>query len=54
MARHTFASTMANSDINSFKIMKLLGHKDIKMTQRYVDNSVEDLSKMLKSIKTFN
>ena len=54
MGRHTFASTMANSDVNSFKIMKLLGHKDIKMTQRYVDNSVEDLSKMLKSIKTFN
>lgn len=54
MARHTFASTMANSDVNSFKIMKLLGHKDIKMTQRYVDNSVEDLSKMLKKIKPFN
>lgn len=54
MARHTFASTMANSDVNSFKIMKLLGHKDIKMTQRYVDNSVEDLSKMLRNIKPFN
>ncbi|WP_339919465.1 site-specific integrase [uncultured Flavobacterium sp.] len=54
MARHTFASTMANNDVNSFKIMKLLGHRDIKMTQRYVDNSVEDLSKMLKSIEAFN
>jgi integrase/recombinase XerD len=54
MARHTFASTMANSDVNSFKIMKLLGHRDIKMTQRYVDNSVEDLAKMLKTIEEFN
>lgn len=54
MARHTFASTMANSDVNSFKIMKLLGHRDIKMTQRYVDNSVEDLAKMLKNIEAFN
>jgi integrase/recombinase XerD len=54
MARHTFASTMANCDVNSFKIMKLLGHRDIKMTQRYVDNSVEDLSKMLKKIELFD
>lgn len=54
MARHTFASTMADSDVNSFKIMKLLGHRDIKMTQRYVDNSVEDLAKMLKNIEAFN
>lgn len=54
LARHTFASIMANSDVNSFKIMKLLGHRDIKMTQRYVDNSVEDLNESLKSIKAFN
>jgi site-specific recombinase XerD len=32
----------------------LLGHRDIKMTQRYVDNSVEDLAKMLKTIEEFN
>lgn len=54
LARHTFASTMANSDVNSFHIMKLLGHKKINTTQRYVDNSVEDLSKMLSGIKAFN
>lgn len=54
MGRHTFASTLANRDINSFKIMKLLGHSDIKMTQRYVDNSVEDLAKMLKTIEELN
>ena len=54
LARHTFASIMANSDVNSFKIMKLLGHRDIKMTQRYVDNSVQDLNESLKSIKAFN
>lgn len=54
LARHTFASTMANSDVNSFKIMKLLGHSNIKTTQRYVNNSVEDLSKMLEGISAFN
>lgn len=54
LARHTFASTMANNGVNSFDIMKLLGHKKINTTQRYVDNSVEDLSRMLSGIKAFN
>jgi integrase/recombinase XerD len=54
MSRHTFASTMANQDINSFKIMKALGHKDIRMTQRYVNCNIEDLSAMLDTIKAFN
>lgn len=54
LARHTFASTMANFDMNSFMIMKLLGHSDIKMTQRYVDSSVADMSKKLGKIKPFN
>lgn len=54
MSRHTFASTMANMDINSFKIMKALGHKDIRMTQRYVNCNIEDLSAMLEKIPAFN
>lgn len=54
MSRHTFASTMANMDINSFKIMKALGHKDIRMTQRYVNCNIEDLSAMLDNIPAFN
>lgn len=53
LARHTFASTMANSNVNSFKIMKLLGHRDIRMTQRYFDNNVEDLAASLDSIDVF-
>lgn len=54
LARHTFATTMANSNINAFLITKMLGHRNVKMTQRYIDNSVEDLSKMLSGIKAFN
>ena len=54
LGRHTFASTMANSNINAFHIMRLLGHSNIATTQRYVNNSIEDLSSMLKEIKTFN
>ncbi|RTY69683.1 site-specific integrase [Flavobacterium sp. LB2P53] len=53
VGRHTFASTLANENVSSFIIMKLLGHKDIKMTQRYVDNSLDDISKMLNTIKAF-
>lgn len=54
LGRHTFASTLANSDINALKIMKLLGHQDIKMTQRYIDNSIEELSKKMNTIRPFN
>lgn len=54
IARDTFATTLANENVNAFIIMKLLGHRDIKMTQRYVDNSIEDISKKLGSIKIFN
>lgn len=54
LGRHTFASIMANDGINAFNIMKLLGHKKINTTQRYVDNSIEDLSRMLSDIKAFN
>lgn len=33
--RHTFATRLAQSGIDLYMISKLLGHKDIKMTQRY-------------------
>jgi len=30
--RHTFATRLAQADIELYKISKLLGHKDINMT----------------------
>jgi integrase len=33
--RHTYASRLAQAGVDLYKISKLLGHKDIRMTQRY-------------------
>lgn len=33
--RHTFATNLAMQDVGAIKIQKLMGHKDIKMTQTY-------------------
>ncbi len=33
--RHTFATRLAQAGIDLYQISKLLGHKDIKMAQRY-------------------
>lgn len=54
LARHTFASILANSDVNAFKIMQSMGHSDVRVTQRYVNSSIEDLSKMFSKISAFN
>jgi site-specific recombinase XerD len=34
--RHTFATELANSDINVYTLMKLLGHESMVTSQRYV------------------
>ena len=41
--RHTFATRLAQRDVDLYKISKLLGHKDIRMTQRYSHHSPESL-----------
>ena len=42
--RHTFATNLAKANVNIAKIQKLLGHTDVKMTQRYLRSlGVEDL-----------
>ncbi len=41
--RHCFATRMAQRGIDIYRISKLLGHKDIKMTQRYAHHSPESL-----------
>jgi integrase len=41
--RHTFATRLAQSGVDLYKIQKLLGHKTITMTQRYSHHCPESL-----------
>jgi Site-specific recombinase XerD len=41
--RHTFATRLAQSGVDLYKISKLLGHKDIKTTQRYAHHCPDSL-----------
>lgn len=41
--RHTFATRLVQSRIDLYTVSKLLGHKDIRMTQRYAHHSLESL-----------
>lgn len=54
VARHTFATILVNNNTNPFLVMKLLGHSDIRMTQRYVNNDINDLSKVVAGVGAFN
>lgn len=55
--RHTYASAFVNSGRSIYSLQKLLGHTDIKMTQRYAHHSIEALHESMKgfslgSVKT--
>jgi len=54
LARHTFATTLVSNNTNAFIVMRLLGHKDIRMTTRYVNNNMIDLTKAVAGIDSFN
>jgi integrase len=41
--RHTFATRMSQKGIDQYRIAKLLGHEDTKMTQRYSHHCAESL-----------
>lgn len=41
--RHTFATRLAQRGVDLYKIAKLLGHKDIRMTQRYSHHCPDSL-----------
>ena len=41
--RHCFATRLAQAGVDIYKISKLLGHKDIKMTQRYAHHCPDSL-----------
>jgi|TARA_B100001964_G_C14190098_1_gene580632 integrase len=41
--RHTFATRLSQSGIDQYRISKLLGHEDARMTQRYSHHCAESL-----------
>jgi integrase len=56
--RHTFATRLADSGVDPFTIAELLGHADLRMTQRYTQttdqrrrSAVEKLSAYSQSAK---
>ncbi|PTR15078.1 site-specific recombinase XerD [Nitrosospira sp. Nsp2] len=42
--RHTYGSTLANAGTDSFRLQKVMGHKSILSTQRYIKVSASALS----------
>jgi len=50
--RHTFATRLAQSGVDLYKISKLLGHKDIKMTQRYAHHCTDSLRDGVDTLET--
>ncbi len=49
--RHTFATRLAQAGVDLYKISKLLGHKDIKMTQRYAHHCPESLREGVEALE---
>lgn len=48
--RHTFGSILAMKGVQSFYIMKLMGHKDVRMTEKYVNTNDSILSEVIDSV----
>lgn len=54
MARHTFATILANANVNPFHIAQLMTHSNMKQTMTYVNSSVSALGNSVKEINAFN
>ena len=50
--RHTFATKLAQRGVDLYKISKLLGHTDIKMTQRYSHHCPDSLRDSVEILET--
>ena len=48
--RHTFGTRLAQSGVDLYTIAKLLGHKDVRATQRYAHHCVDSLRAGLKNL----
>ena len=49
---HTLSTRLAQSGVDLYKISKLLGHKDIKMTQRYAHHCPDSLRDGVEILET--
>ncbi|MHC4307276.1 MAG: tyrosine-type recombinase/integrase [Planctomycetota bacterium] len=52
--RHTFATRLAQSGVDIYKIAKLLGHKDVSTTQRYAHHCPESLRDGVDVLEGYN
>lgn len=50
-SRHTFGSMLAFNDVQPFYIMKLMGHGDIRMTNRYVNSDSKILGTVMEKVE---
>ena len=50
--RHTYASWLVMSGVDLYTVQRLMGHKDIKMTQRYAHLAPEYLEKAVNSLES--
>ncbi len=51
--RHTYASVLVNLGVPIYDVQKLLGHKDVKTTQRYAHFSMERLRSSSSAVSGF-
>lgn len=54
MARHSFATILANANVNPFHIAQLMTHSNMKQTMTYVNSSVNALGNSVSEINAFN
>ena len=52
--RHTFATRLVQSGVDIYSVAKLLGHKDIKTTQRYAHHYPESLRRSVQILDSFS
>ena len=48
--RHTFATILYKKDVSPLTIQMLMGHNDLKTTQRYIHPTLDDLFKGIDTI----
>ena len=51
--RHTFATRLVQSGVDLYSVAKLLGHKDIKTTQRYAHHHIDSLRQSVRVLDSF-
>lgn len=52
--RHTFATRLVQNGVDLYTVARLLGHKDVKTTQRYAHHCTESLGQSIKILDNFS